>query len=271
MPDARLDAPAPNQRRHARASWLLWALCTGLTLFTLLEATRTPRARGSASEKTAIEHGLRALDVGGHHFELHRFRVPLARVNIELVNLGFTRPLASALDSADLVINGGFWEWHEHARRIQGWLVARGRVFSPLDRELGGGALLIAKGRAQVVEVAGAATMLAADFALQCRPRLVDHGTRIASLNASARAARTAVCVRDDGKVLDLYLSADTGPGPTLRELADYLVSEGCESALNLDGGPSTAAAWRDATGVAQLGAGRELPYALRFASAKAR
>jgi len=42
-------------------------------------------------------------------------------------------------------------------------------------------------------------------------------------------------------------------PGPSLFALAGYLARAGCESALNLDGGPSTGVAWREDGGVRLL------------------
>ena len=40
----------------------------------------------------------------------------------------------------------------------------------------------------------------------------------------------------------------DEPGGPSLFRLARWLVAEGCEDALILDGGPSTGAAWRSRT-----------------------
>jgi exopolysaccharide biosynthesis protein len=61
-------------------------------------------------------------------------------------------------------------------------------------------------------------------------------------------------------------LSEPHDRGPTLAELGDWLAAEGCSEALNLDGGPSTAAAFRDGDRVSKIGAGVGLPYAIRFA-----
>jgi len=64
------------------------------------------------------------------------------------------------------------------------------------------------------------------------------------------RAERTALCTRDGGKVIEVVVvrGSDDGesPGPSLFALAAHLVERGCESALNLDGGPSTGAAWKE-------------------------
>jgi hypothetical protein len=68
-------------------------------------------------------------------------------------------------------------------------------------------------------------------------------------------AERTALCARDGGRELEVIVARGEHPGrgPTLALLADMLVSRGCTSALNLDGGPSTGAAWRDASGTHTL------------------
>ena len=62
------------------------------------------------------------------------------------------------------------------------------------------------------------------------------------------KAERTALCVRDDGRRIEAIVAHGKGPlpgGPTLTMLAEMLVSRGCEGALNLDGGPSSGAAWQ--------------------------
>ena len=54
--------------------------------------------------------------------------------------------------------------------------------------------------------------------------------------------------MRDDGRRIEAILAHRKGPlpgGPTLTMLAEMLVSRGCESALDLDGGPSSGAAWQ--------------------------
>jgi hypothetical protein len=85
------------------------------------------------------------------------------------------------------------------------------------------------------------------DFALQARPRLVvDGGSNIRRDDGQA-AERTALCLREQGRALEVIVARGEAAwkGPALALLADMLVSRGCEGALNLDGGPSTGAAWR--------------------------
>ena len=70
--------------------------------------------------------------------------------------------------------------------------------------------------------------------AVQSGPRLVIDGEIVGLKNQTA--ARTAVCVRNDGKV-DLVV---VERAVSLAGLARFLADEGCRDAMNLDGGPST-------------------------------
>ena len=69
-------------------------------------------------------------------------------------------------------------------------------------------------------------------------------GAALEAANA-VRQPRTAIGVRDDGRTL--YLVAVDGRQPghslgaTLGELADIMIELGCEAAMNVDGGGSTA------------------------------
>ena len=59
---------------------------------------------------------------------------------------------------------------------------------------------------------------------------------------SKARAQRTVIGVKEDGTLLILVSDGRTStyPGMTLYELADLLVSQGCVTGINLDGGGST-------------------------------
>jgi hypothetical protein len=224
-----------------------------------------PATGRSQAEPVAVQHALEVAALGGAELRMHRFRIALARVRIEIAQLGFQTPLAAALGDADLIVNGGYFAGQGSERRVQGLVYAGGRELAPLDLPLGGGVLVVQRGRGRL-EAAGAARSFdGAELALQCNPRLIVAGERMAGLNDRARAARTALCLRDGGATLDAYLTDPRSAQPTLRELADQLLARGCRDALNLDGGPSTAAAFRQADGVVRIGQGVELPYAIRF------
>jgi uncharacterized protein YigE (DUF2233 family) len=153
-----------------------------------------------------------------------------------------------ARSSARLVVNGGFFAPDGGPL---GLAISDGKTLSRFSPEMSGGVLWIREGVAHLSATeeyqAGPA-----DFAIQCRPRLV-VGSRVNIRSDDGRhAARTAVCLRDEGRTVDVL--AATGehdaPGPTLFELATELVGLGCEEALNLDGGPSTGWAEKDDGGV---------------------
>lgn len=186
---------------------------------------------------------------GGGHYELHRFRFELARARFDVVDLAFDRPLAAALEASDgsLIFNGGFWD---PDRAPEGLTVVNGRTLVPFDDDLGGGVLVVDDGRAVLRDAqAGAPDTATLDFAQQAKPRLVVAGA-VNVRPARPRADRTALCVRDGGRSLELVVARTADErrgrdGPTLHALAQKLVEIGCDEALNLDGGSSTGVAWR--------------------------
>jgi hypothetical protein len=110
--------------------------------------------------------------------------------------------------------------------------------------------LVIAEGRARLLE-RGASLPEKTDFAVQCGPRLIEaDGSVGIRTDDGQRAARTALCIREGGRELDVIVAASQerlGAGPGLFQLARWLAEplapgepSGCEAALNLDGGPST-------------------------------
>ena len=110
--------------------------------------------------------------------------------------------------------------------------------------------LVIAQGLARLLP-RGTALPDDADFAVQCGPRLIEPGGAIGiRTDDGQRAARTAACIREGGRELNLIVAASQqrlGAGPGLFQLARWLAEplaagepSGCEAALNLDGGPST-------------------------------
>jgi GH25 family lysozyme M1 (1,4-beta-N-acetylmuramidase)/uncharacterized protein YgiM (DUF1202 family) len=74
---------------------------------------------------------------------------------------------------------------------------------------------------------------------------LVEKGTRVQNLESQAVEPRTAVGLNQNGRWLFLVVidgrQAGYSLGATLPELADFLVSLGAYTALNLDGGGSSA------------------------------
>lgn len=215
-------------------------------------------------------HSLLSMPLPDRGPRVHRFRLPVAGLRAEVVDLQYRTPLADALGDADLVVNGGYWGFAQDARRVLIGLVhAGGRELSPLRRALDGGVLVLSGGVASIQASRGYQKPASIDLAVQCSPRLLAERSVIPKLKEQGRAARTGACVRDAGKTLELYLTEPRDLGPSLADFAQFLLAQGCEYALNLDGGPSTAAGYREHGELVRVGAGRELPYALRFSYGK--
>jgi hypothetical protein len=211
-------------------------------------------------------HSVLDMPLGAQPLRVHRFRLPLAGLHAEVVDLAYERPVVDALGNADVVVNGGYWGWTAAERRtLIGLVSANGKQWSPLRNALNGGVLVVHGGKASIAPSRGYQGPDHPDLAIQCSPRLVAAGAVVDKLNTHSRAARTAVCVRDSGATLDIYVTDPDQLGPSLHDLAEWLLRQGCEHALNLDGGPSTAAAFHEAGHVVRIGPGVELPYALRF------
>lgn len=66
-----------------------------------------------------------------------------------------------------------------------------------------------------------------------------------------ARAQRTAIGIKSDGSLLVVASDGRTPefPGMTVYELADYLISQGCVTVVNLDGGGSTQVTVKNGSG----------------------
>lgn len=185
----------------------------------------------------------------GRTYRMHTFRVSLAHARLAVIDLRMSRALDDVLRErgASLVINGGFFGLRGEP---EGMVVSGGRLVSPFRSSLGGGIVATKDGVARLLDAEATPSPEGADFALQCRPRLVvDRGVNIRRDDGN-RADRTALCLRDGGRTMDVVVArtSDEGgrDGPTLYRFARALLRSGCEQALNLDGGPSTGVAWRD-------------------------
>jgi hypothetical protein len=253
------SAPTPSRERSASA--------TPRSASAERAAPQAPpagAAGATAAAETAIEHALRPFAAPSGSGAFHRFRIPLAHANLAFVDLHYQTPLVDALGEQDLVINGGYWAYQGSDRKIQGLLIVEGTLVAPRAHNLSGGILEIRHGKARLLPSDAEITPSGAQLAIQCNPRLVLDGRLIPKLEHVRRAARTALCIREQGRVLDAYLT-DEGTRPTLVELAEFLLQEGCDDALNLDGGPSTAAVLRGASENLTVGVGDALPYGIGF------
>lgn len=202
-------------------------------------------AGGAAVVNDAIDGG-DALVEDARSYEVKTWRMPLDRYDVTIEDVGMTTALDDVLErtGADLAVNGGFFD--ENGKAL-GLTVSSGVQLSPLAKRLSGGVVTIDATHAQLFATESFAQPEGTRFAVQCRPRLVVGGQPNVRSDDGKRSERTALCLRDGGRTIevDVVRGRDEG-GPSLFALGQWLAARGCEDALNLDGGPSTGAAWRD-------------------------
>jgi hypothetical protein len=217
-------------------------------------ARALPRATKSAARAGAAITPEETSVADDDAFRLLVFPVRLAGARFDVIDVGMKTDLDRVLadTGASLVVNGGFFD---EAERPEGLVVVAGETISPRSDTLGGGVIAVTGGRASLAKAEAYSLAPGTDFAIQARPRLVVDGESVIVKDNGQIAERTALCARDGGRELEVIVARGEHPGrgPTLALLADMLVSRGCTSALNLDGGPSTGAAWRDASGTHTL------------------
>lgn len=95
--------------------------------------------------------------------------------------------------------------------------------------------------------------------AFQVGPRLVVGGSPVELKRQSAR--RTAICVLGDGRLK----VAVVDHGLDFNALAAFLTNQGCQDALNLDGGGSTQMYLKRASAEVDVRGGDPVPVALGF------
>ncbi len=227
-------------------------------------ARRGPHRPGNAAQKPAggaavIAEGASpdAIVEDARRYAVKTWSFALDRYELRIEDAGMSTALDKALEKsgAELVVNAGFFDGDG---RAVGLAVSNGVLLSKAARHVSGG-ILTSDGThatlfpaetfdledASIGSSGGAAT-----FAIQCRPRLVVEGAPNVKSDDGKRAERTALCTREQGTkmLVAIVRGSDDGesPGPSLYGLARHLASAGCESALNLDGGPSTGVAWRE-------------------------
>ncbi|MFO0756208.1 MAG: phosphodiester glycosidase family protein [Byssovorax sp.] len=218
-------------------------------------ASATAPPAPSSAPSAAVEVSPEVTSIAGEdRFKLLVFLVHLPGARLRVVDLGMGRDLARVLreTTASLVVNGGFFD---RAERAEGLVVSEGAALSAWSEPLGGGVVVIGGGRASLLDAKGFVLPAGTDFAIQARPRLVVDGKPNIGRDDGRAAERTALCVREHGRALEVVVARGeaAGQGPTLALLAEMLASRGCEGALNLDGGPSTGVAWREASDVHEI------------------
>lgn len=197
----------------------------------------------------ALIEDARLYAVKAWSFELERYDV---RIEDVAMTTAFDDVLSRT--GAELVVNGGFFD---PDGKPVGLVMSDGVVLSKFVKGLSGGVIAIDGSSARLIASEEFKASEGGKFAIQCRPRLVVDRAANVKGDDGKRAERTALCIREGGRVLDVVLvrGSEDGesPGPSLFALAQYLVGSGCDAALNLDGGPSTGASWREGDAVKLL------------------
>lgn len=219
-------------------------------------STSKDNAAGGSNESDTGSDDLTAVVEDHRRYQVKTWSFPLARYELSIEDTSMTTALDTTLAKADaeLVVNGGFFG-PDH--KPVGLAMSKGAVLSRLSKQMSGGVLVSDGDTAQLFAAETYEMPDGGTFAIQCKPRLVVDRVANVKTDDGKRAERTALCLRDGGKVIDVVIirGSEDGesPGPSLFALARFLERSGCESALNLDGGPSTGVAWREDGGVQLL------------------
>ncbi|MDP3276382.1 MAG: phosphodiester glycosidase family protein [Deltaproteobacteria bacterium] len=205
---------------------------------TIAPGLRAMRARVRFSDETEAEWVV--------------LRANLATVQLRAVRSPEEQLQQALAPNALAAIVAGFFD---HDKRPSGVLVSGAEVLSPYRVGGGTGVLVIrdqsARLRASIDEAQSPTQR--AELAVQCGPRLVEPGGIMGiRSDRGDRFARAAACIRDRGQTLDFVVTwSEEAPmrGPGLYAFAQALAGpspsgdlQGCEAALNLDGGPSAGA-----------------------------
>lgn len=188
------------------------------------------------------------MDTEGRSTEWVVLRLDLTQHRLSVLALG-TRPFweLSRDPKLTLAVNGGFF--HPDLAPA-GLLVSEGVELGAKRRGGGSGILVVVGSEARLLKREEAVPREAA-LAIQCGPRLIEAGGAVGIRSDDGkRAARTAACIRKNGRELNFVVALTKnglGEGPGLLQFANWLKaplapreSSGCQAALNLDGGPST-------------------------------
>ena len=180
-------------------------------------------------------------------FEVKSWTRSLDAYELTIEDVGMTTAIDGVLEKtgADLVVNGGFFDKEGKAL---GLAMSNGLRLSSLAKKMSGGVLTISGDgkKAELFETESFDPPDMLKFAVQCRPRLVVKSEPNVKSDDGHRSERTALCLRDGGKTIETFIVKGGEGGPSLFALGKWLASKGCEEALNLDGGPSTGAAWME-------------------------
>jgi hypothetical protein len=178
-----------------------------------------------------VAPGVERLHLEEGDTELLRF--DLARYRADVLVPGPRRPLTAAAARAGhhaaLAVNGGFFDGEG---RSLGLRVAAGKTVVPRRAKVDWGVLLVREGQASIVHSRDYVADAGVEAAIQVGPRILVDGHA-----TPQNARRTAVALDKGGRSLTVVV---TRASIAAAALAAALERLGFESALMLDGGPST-------------------------------
>ncbi|MBI2895938.1 MAG: phosphodiester glycosidase family protein [Deltaproteobacteria bacterium] len=206
----------------------LLALVAAAAIWALGRLER-PAERGGSSSSVDLQELL----LDGVPFSKIGFR--LRDVRVRFLDNPERRPVATLARRGRALAawNGGFFE---PDFRPSGLLVQDGRTLSPMTERGGSGIWIVRGRRSSIAPRADYRATPAPDLAVQGGPILIEPGGRLGiRAGRGPTAARTAICVTR--RETSVYV---TWERITLHRLARVLKAQGCDAALNLDGGPST-------------------------------
>jgi hypothetical protein len=142
---------------------------------------------------------------GDRSYPVRVWRFPLDRYSVRIVDVGMKTSLTDALEStgARFAVNGGFFGVDD---KPMGLAISDRTTLSSFSKKLSGGVLAIEANLGRLYDVESYVPSASPSFAIQCRPRLVVDGVVNVKSDDGHRAERTALCLRDAGKTLDVVL-----------------------------------------------------------------
>lgn len=181
-------------------------------------------------------------------FEKGKFQASIIPTGDDANNYLSPEELRKKLN-AKMVINGGYFSDSAKPNIQEGLLILDGKKITDITTNPKlSGVLTIQENAFNILETSQfKIENLSADAsAIQSGPRLVEHGSvngiqkpDLTNTNDS-REMRTAICIQSNGDVLFL-INDPKKSGLYLYEMAEVAISQGCDIALNLDGGPASS------------------------------
>jgi uncharacterized protein YigE (DUF2233 family) len=230
-------------------------------------ANHVPLPAGGAAATNEDDDG-GSLVEDAHRYDVKTWSFPLERYELSIEDVGMSTALEPVLrrTNAELAVNAGFFD---REGKALGLAISNSAKLAPLAKSLSGGVLTIDNDQARLFPSETVTLPEGIRFAIQCRPRLVVDGAPNVKRDDGKRSERTALCLRDGGKTIDVFVVREQGSadeaGPSLFALGKFLARRGCEGALNLDGGPSTGVAWKEGEEVRVQGPRGPIRHAIVF------